>query len=119
MSACLKAPEVQQPWLNCERSAASFKFWVKAGFTGVIKVHKLPDETCLSFEECIYGCCCQSVTNVPVIEGCGCPLQTDCPTTLEVPPGEYQMVLTTCDGEALVPDPDEILVTVHHQIGGC
>lgn len=113
-----KCPGMQEPWKNCEHSSVSFCFDIHEGFDGCVIIYAIPDCACLSFELYDYDCCSKVLEfcTVPDLESPECKrLETDCNEKLTLAPGRYRMVLEDCDGNPLIPDPDEIKVRVHHR----
>lgn len=113
----MELPKPTQPFEGCVGVSVSNWFDIESGCEGDVRIHELPEGVCLCVEEYIYGPCCCWVKCVPVPSECGCSTCIDGRGTICLPSGRYHLTLTDKEtGLPFVPDPNDILVTVHHKI---
>lgn len=113
----MNMPGPVAPWDECLNTCISYHFDIEAGCQGEVRVHKIPEGTCMCIEEYHYSCCCNNVEHLPVLDDCGCPLCSDQPGKYCIGSGRYHFVLRDkVTGAPYIPDPSEILVTVHHKL---
>lgn len=113
-------PAIQQPWRECVNSAVSFCFDIQDGFTGCVRVLRIPPGVCLTFEEYCWPCNCGGKPEYLAVQcpGCNCgscEMCIDCVDEVELPPGRYHMLAKDAEGNPFIPGESEILVKVTHK----